>query len=258
VTDNDFSDPNPIDPASVEITTQPIGGTVDVDPLTGAVLYIPDTSFWGYDGFSYRYADTSGVLSNDADVYLEVAAPLPPLADDDYFETGFREEGTFDLLENDWGFEAPLRRDSVVITSSPALGDLVVDTDGTVTYTPDPDVENDFDSFTYTVEDEYGNVSDDAVVSVFIGENAEPLLVLDCEWLEEDTWRFFGSVIDDQSVAALTVTLSGAVDTTDVPTDENGNFTAELKVTDPFTYDVIGVTADVADKPSEPVAVQVQ
>jgi hypothetical protein len=257
VTDNDYSDPDPIDPASVEIVTEPVGGTVDVDPLTGDVLYTPDTSYWGFDSFSYRFADTSGVLSSEANVYIDVAEPLPPFAEDDYFETGFRESQTFDLLENDWGFEGPIVPYSVVITSEPSYGSVVNNFDGTVTYSPDPDIENEEDNFSYTVEDVYGNVSDEGYVYISIGENGKPSMTLEKDHVQGDTWTFWGFVSDDQTVEGLTVNLSGSVPITDVVTDSYGFFSVDLDVDGPYA-EVFGVATDVADKESDEVSVLVE
>ena len=46
---------------------------------------------------------------------------------------------------------------------------MVVNADGTVTYTPNDDVAGTMDTFNYTVDDEHGATSNIATVSVAIG-----------------------------------------------------------------------------------------
>lgn len=68
-------DPNGIDYSSVEIVTQPLHGTLQVDPQTGNASYIPDEGYYGYDGFSYRFHDLWGAVSNTASVLLWINDP---------------------------------------------------------------------------------------------------------------------------------------------------------------------------------------
>ena len=66
--DNDDLDPlGNIDPTSVGIVTQPLDGTVTIDPITGEITYTPNPGFYGTDEFEY-------VICDDGN-------PLPPMCD---------------------------------------------------------------------------------------------------------------------------------------------------------------------------------
>jgi VCBS repeat-containing protein len=70
---NDTDPDANINPATVTIVTQPNkGGTVSVDPVTGAVTYTPRLNFRGTENFRYRVRDTAGALSNRATVRVNV------------------------------------------------------------------------------------------------------------------------------------------------------------------------------------------
>lgn len=69
---NDTDPDGNIDPASVTITTAPnMGGTAVVN-VDGTVTYTPVTNFRGTDTFAYRVSDTTGAVSNEATVRVNV------------------------------------------------------------------------------------------------------------------------------------------------------------------------------------------
>lgn len=74
---NDYGMSHPIDSSTLTIVSGPGSGTAEVDPLTGMVLYTPNTGFAGYDEFRYQVADTAGTYSNEALVTIWVAN-MPP------------------------------------------------------------------------------------------------------------------------------------------------------------------------------------
>lgn len=251
VLDNDYADPAGINVQTVEVVDPPIGGVASSDPSTGEILYVPSNGYWGFDCFTYRYSDNNGNPSNEASVYVYIDEPLLPTADDDYFETGFRESVLCDILGNDYGNEAPLDFASVVITTPPAGGQLTVNGDGTVTYTPDSDTEGD-DFFWYTVEDEYGFVSEEAMVNVWVAPNEAPTLNFFADWVEGYTWVFSGFVEDDQSVEGLEIDFGGIIGyASSVLTDEYGYFSIELTLDESAIGTVTATTTDVAQKSSE-------
>ncbi len=169
------TDPDGDDIEIVEITDPP-NGTVSFNP-DGTVTYTPDPDFNGTDTFGYTVCDevqncTTGIVTVTVNPVND-----PPIAIDDLVST---EEGTpysFDPTENDLDPDG----DGVVTSAvtQPENGSVVINNDGTVTYTPDPGFIG-TDTFTYTIEDDDGAV-DTAVIRVVVleGENNPPVAVDD-------------------------------------------------------------------------------
>jgi hypothetical protein len=87
----------------------------------------------------------------------------PPTAIDDAASTPEGTAVTVPVLLNDWDPDG----DSLQISdaTAPSRGQLRVDADGTITYTPDRHFKGS-DAFTYTVSDGRASASADVVVSV--------------------------------------------------------------------------------------------
>ena len=67
------------------------------------------------------------------------------------------------------------------MTGGPASGSVQVESDGTITYTPDSGFLG-TDTFQYTVNDNVGAPSNEATVTVSVQENPTPLRNPDTEW----------------------------------------------------------------------------
>lgn len=74
---------------------------------------------------------------------------------------------TVDVLDNDVAFDGTIDAGSVVLASTPLHGSAVVNEEGTITYTNDGS-EFATDTFSYTVLDSSGNISNVAVVNVVV------------------------------------------------------------------------------------------
>ncbi|MFC4691625.1 Ig-like domain-containing protein, partial [Dokdonia genika] len=152
VTDNDnFGSDGPNDSVIV-ITEQPDNGTVTVDdggtpndPTDDSVIYTPDPDFNGTDTFEYEITDSNG----DSET-ATVVVTVNPIADvvDDADTTPEDTPVNIDVLDNDT-FD-PAADVAVTDVTDPANGTVVINDDGTVTYTPDPDFNGE-DTFEYTV-----------------------------------------------------------------------------------------------------------
>ncbi|RVU31184.1 tandem-95 repeat protein, partial [Neptunomonas marina] len=120
----------------------------------------------GPDSFQYTIADAAGNVSNAATVNLTVTPDNdPPVAVDDSGSTAEDTAVTLDLAGNDNDVDDGLDLTSIVITQQPDHGTLVVNSNGTVTYTPTSGYTGP-DSFKYTIADVGGNVSNEATVSL--------------------------------------------------------------------------------------------
>jgi len=138
------------------------------------VTYTPNDAFSGSDSFSYTVTDANGDADN-ADVAVTVSEDtnIMPVATDDEASTTENTAVSIDVLSNDTGLEdAPV---IVTISTNPTNGSVVVESDNTVTYTPN-DAFSGSDSFSYTVTDANGDV-DEAEVSIVVSEahNSVPI-----------------------------------------------------------------------------------
>ena len=160
---------NDTDPDSDSLSAVPAtiataqGGTVDL-LADGSFTYTPAANFNGTDSFDYTVEDGYGG-SDTGTVSLTVnAVNDDPVASDDSISTNEDTPITFDLLAND--SDVDLDSLDVASVSQGANGSVVINPDGTVTYTPDADFYG-TDSFTYTVTDGQGG-SDTASVDVTV------------------------------------------------------------------------------------------
>ena len=196
VADND-SDPdtkpcgNELDLGSIRIVVPPQHGTVEVPPVApdGTVLYTPDPDYCGPDSFVYRIWDTADqavygdLYSDTATVTLEVCSVNDaPVAVDDYKKTYVDTPVTIAVCGNDYDIDelfnppcgAPLDCTTVTVVQAPTCegfpGGAVADDsagDGTILFTPPPGYSGTC-SFTYTVRDTDGLISNEATVTVDI------------------------------------------------------------------------------------------
>ncbi|MDG1290399.1 MAG: Ig-like domain-containing protein [Lentibacter sp.] len=175
------------DPLTVTDTTAPANSSVMIN-ADGTVTYTPNTGFIGTDSFEYTVTDGQGNLST-VTVTVTVADPadnLPAMLVDDAAETDEDTAVVIDVLGNDSDPEGDAL--TVTDTTEPANGSVVINADGTVTYTPDAGFTGE-DTFEYSVEDEGGNIST-ATVTVTVGDtgpNAPATPMDDMATTDEDT-----------------------------------------------------------------------
>ena len=146
------SDPGS-DPLAATVETGPDHGNLTFDP-DGSFTYMPDPDFNGTDSFTYTASD-GAAASEPATVEITVT-PVndPPTATNDSYSIAEDNVLTVTaangVLHNDGDVENdPL---TATVATGPDHGTLVLDLDGSFTYTPDPDF-NGQDSFTYAAFD---------------------------------------------------------------------------------------------------------
>ncbi len=156
---------------SVVLVSDVSHGTLSLNP-NGSFTYIPDPQFNGTDSFDYELSDGDGD-TDEATVTIEVAAGggggvnEPPIANDDTALTGEGVPVDIYVILNDGDPDGMIDPDTVLIIDDPISGSANFFGDGTVTYTPDA-AFNGIDSFTYTVDDNEGETSNIATVTVFV------------------------------------------------------------------------------------------
>ncbi len=204
------SDPDG-DSLTIFASTQPANGTVDVNP-DGTFEYTPNPGFSGTDVFSYAVTDGNGG-TDTAEVTITVGADpnLPPVAADDTLTVPIDESVVISVLDNDADADGTLDPGSVTIIDGPANGQVTVNADGTVVYTP---LEGYIgpDSFTYTVQDDDGAESNVATVSMQVRDFGD-FSVSDVEVIEGRfaviTVTRDGDALDEASVTVSTLFPSG-------------------------------------------------
>ncbi len=169
VTGNDTDSDGNLDPTSVEIVSEPNDGIASVD-ASGKITYKNTGTTATTDTLSYTVSDTEGVISNIATVSITISDPATneiPVAQAD---TATVQTGDFVLitvLSNDSDSDGSLNTNSLTIVNEPSYGTVDIDGAGEIAYTHDGSATTS-DSFTYTIEDDQGAVSNIATVSITI------------------------------------------------------------------------------------------
>ena len=149
-------------------TTDPSHGTVVVNP-DGTYTYTPNTGFTGTDTFTYTVTDKDGDKST-ATVTIKVGDNGVPVAVNDSTTTPKDKPVSGNLAGNDT--PSPDGGNVWSKTTDPSHGAVVVNPDGTYTYTPNEGFTG-TDSFTYTITDKDGDKST-ATVTVTVGGGVTP------------------------------------------------------------------------------------
>ncbi|NJK63355.1 MAG: DUF4347 domain-containing protein, partial [Synechococcaceae cyanobacterium SM2_3_1] len=167
-----------INPDAKTITV-PGQGTFSVDN-NGLVTFTPVPSFLGISSITYTIRDEQGDISNIATISVNVIAGNSPVAVDDVATTSADTNVTFSATDNDSDPDNNLDVASVDLDpSTPGIqntftiageGVFTVDDSGNVTFDPDPTFTGTA-TIPYTVSDDTGLVSNQANISVTIGNN---------------------------------------------------------------------------------------
>ena len=161
------SDPDG-DALSIIGTTDPANGSITVN-ADGTITYTPDADFNGEDSFTYTISDGNGGEATATVTVTVTPVNDPPVAEDDNAETNKNEATTIVVLDNDSDPEGDGL--TITTTSSPANGDVTLNDDDTITYTPDFGFSGE-DSFTYTISD--GNGGEDTATVIVNVINGSP------------------------------------------------------------------------------------
>jgi hypothetical protein len=177
VLDNDSDAENEIDITTVQIDTLPTRGTVEVIATTGEIIYTPNVGFLGDDSFTYTVSEindeddtnniANGETSNVATVNISVTEVNDiPVANNDTVTLDEDSSFVINVLEND--VDSSLDVTTVQIDTNPNNGTVSVNSEtGEVTYTPNSNFFGS-DSFTYTVADTNGAVSNVGTVDLTV------------------------------------------------------------------------------------------
>ncbi|MCP5404790.1 MAG: tandem-95 repeat protein [Pseudomonadaceae bacterium] len=191
-----------------------ITGISGVNPAQGTaqlvgnqIVFTPAAGFTGTASFQYSISDGCGA-SDTATVTVTVTPVQPPNTTDANNDTASTTCGnavTIAVLANDTDIEGDTT--TITGTTNPANGTIVVNPDGTITYTPITGFIG-VDTFTYTVTDARG-ATDTATVSVTV-TNTPPDAVNDTASTAFNTPVVI-SVLANDSDAESAVALDGIV-----------------------------------------------
>ncbi|VEP12678.1 conserved hypothetical protein [Hyella patelloides LEGE 07179] len=233
VLDNDNDPENDLLNINSFETTSTEGGSISLDDRgtpsnlsDDRLIYNPPDNFSGNDSFSYTIADEQGAISTAATVSITLndgsgGSNLPPIASDDTATTEANVPITVDILGNDNDTDGSLDFSNLNIINNPSNGNVNISTvTETVTYTPNPNFTGN-DSFSYTVQDNLGAISNEATVDLIV-ENVVPQgdgPVIDIWYGLDQTFgqigqpqnwvNILGNIPDHRRVASLTYSLNG-------------------------------------------------
>ncbi|TZF81845.1 tandem-95 repeat protein [Pedobacter sp. BS3] len=141
------------------------------------------------------------LIINDPGTATILNDDIPPVAVNDFMSTNEDTQAIFQVTGNDHDDDGSINVGTVTIIRYPVKGDVKANPDGTVTYIPNLN-ENGQDTFTYTVKDNTGLVSNEAEVTVTIIPVNDPPVAND------DTFY----VLKDSTIRANVATNDSDVD----------------------------------------------
>lgn len=151
--------------------TIPAKGTVKVNKTTGDVTYTPKKGTSGADTFTYTVTNAAG-LSATANVTVNVATNTAPVAKYRGYDVAFGKARTLDKMDqhtSDTDGDAILANS---VVRKPTKG-IVKISGGKFIYTPNRGALG-TDSFTYTVKDIHGAVSNEGYIGINITTTPNP------------------------------------------------------------------------------------
>ena len=222
------------------IVVRPTHGSVTLN-ANGSFTYTPSNGYRGADSFTYRASDGS-LTSNVATVAITVNRPnRAPDANDDAVTVNEDTVASGNVLANDT--DADGQTLTAVLASAPGNGTVVLNPNGSFTYTPTADF-NGTDHFTYRANDGYTNSGVATVTITVRPVNDAPVAVNDAVSVDAGLPAMGNVLSNDSDVdsSSLTASLVTAPAHGTLTLSANGAFTyrpaAGFAGTDAFTYRV--------------------
>ena len=251
VASNDFDIDN--DPLTFTLLDDVSNGELDFN-ADGSYTYSPNPNFVGTEVFTYYVCDNGNpALCDTAIVTIDVIEYNPninnnPIAVDDNVVISGDDTNpitiVIDITANDFDPDGDSFEVTIDTSNGPNNGTLVINPDGTVSYTPNPGFIGD-DTFTYTICDDFGNC-DDATVTITVTEpsNNNIIFAVDDAYLtnQDVALNTENVTINDinPSATATTVTLLTSPSNGALVLNSDGTFTYTPTIgfagVDQFTY----------------------
>lgn len=205
----------------------------------GSLTYTPNADFAGTDTISYTISDGAGGTASGSVAVSVAAANDAPVAVADTATTAEDTAVTIDVLGNDTDVDG----DPLSVTSASATnGTVVVETDGSLSYTPNADFSG-TDTITYEISDGAGGTATGSVAVSVGAANDAPVAVDDTASTAEDTAVTIDVLGNDTDLDGdpLSVTSASATNgTVVVAADGSLTYTpeADFNGTDTITYEI--------------------
>ncbi|KMT64334.1 tandem-95 repeat protein, partial [Catenovulum maritimum] len=169
--------------------------------LDGTINYQPQLNANGIDSFEYVVTDSEGAISAPAVVNVVISAVADsPVTNHDTVILAEDSSQLINVLGNDADVENDIDVTSIIITSTAASGVLSIEANGLVMYQPEADFFGS-DSFSYSVMDDTGLVSNISVVSIQVtAVNDQPIANTDHYQTLEDTEILLNPADNDQDI----------------------------------------------------------
>ena len=257
------TDPDSGDNLSVNSVGGATNGTVVLNP-NGTVTFTPNANYNGPASFVYRVKDQTGTTSTNVATVSLTVTPVndAPIGEDDIFGVYKGVPTTFTAAQLVGNDTDPDSGDTLSINSvgGPSNGQVVLNPDGTVTFTPNAGFDGDA-SFIYRVKDQTGatsTTSTDAVVTLVVAQYGPPIAVDDGPFdTNEDTpitwqgYELYGNDEDPSRPYPVGIhSVGGAINGTVVINPDNSvTFTPTANYSGPasFTYKHITFADEVSD-----------
>ena len=153
--------------------------------INGTVLVItPVANASGETLITVEAADLSGEFVRDTFRFTVLPVNDPPTAVNDNFTVPGSSPSVLPILANDFDIDSVINPATLAIVSAPSGGGVIVNANGTVTFTPNAGFKGQT-SFTYTVSDFEGATSQPATVTVTV--NAPPTANADAATTNQGT-----------------------------------------------------------------------
>ncbi|WP_042152958.1 Ig-like domain-containing protein, partial [Pseudoalteromonas sp. '520P1 No. 412'] len=174
VNDTDIEDLKP--KGDMTITGYPANGSASL--VDGKVLYVPNADYFGTDSFTYSVKDDDGLSSDIAKVIITVLdSNQTPVVVNDVAVTNEDTPVVIELVHSDLGIA--FNPENMIISNQATSGQVKINTDATVTYSPNSDFYG-TDSFSYIITDSEKSTFYDVLVSITINSvNDAPIAVDD-------------------------------------------------------------------------------
>ena len=255
---------------TVDLSTTLVTGGPSNGSLTnngdGTFSYTGDLDFVGADSFTYTVEDNDGQVSSDITVTVNVSDVNDAPTGTTLVVAAVEETATaIDISANVADVDGTVDLSTTLVTGGPSNGSLTNNGDGTFSYTGNTDFVGS-DSFTYTVEDNDGQVSADITVTINVSDvnDAPTGTTLVVAAVEETATAIdiSGNVADvDGTVVLNTTTVTGGPSNGTLTNNGDGTFSytgnTDFVGSDSFTYTVedndgqvstdITVTINVSD-----------
>jgi uncharacterized repeat protein (TIGR01451 family)/gliding motility-associated-like protein len=235
---NDFDLEGDIQTVTTTTVTTVQGVIVNIDPVTGAYTYTPPLDYIGEDSFEYTICDDGHPQACDsAVVYIEIE-PLdgpdndPPVANADTNSTQVNVPVDGNVLPNDYDPDG----DPIVVTgnTNPSNGSVVVNPDGSYTYTPNPNFVGE-DTFEYTICDNgTPPLCDTAIVTIQVLNTTQNITTA-----VDDSYYTTVGVVINENVLDNDTDPEGHTQTVDItisPSNGPTNGSVVLNADGTFTY----------------------